>query len=29
VRGVMTLAVRRGTALDLSEHGRYNFVPLR
>jgi len=29
VRGVMTLAVRRGAELDLSEHGRYNFVPLR
>lgn len=33
VRGVMTLAVRRGTgpeaSLEVTEHGRYTFVPLR
>ncbi len=29
VRGVMTKAVRRGADVDLSEHGRYRFVPLR
>lgn len=32
VRGVMTLVVRRGggdAALEVTEHGRYSFVPLR
>ncbi len=28
VSGTMTLGVRRGNELDLSEHGRYRFVPL-
>jgi len=28
VNGAMTLGVRRGSDLDLSEHGRYRFVPL-
>lgn len=28
VRGTMTLGVRRGTDLEISEHGSYRFVPL-
>jgi len=28
VRGTMTLGVRRGSDVELSEHGRYRFVPL-
>ncbi len=28
VSGTMTLGVRRGSDLDLTEHGRYRFVPL-
>jgi protein-L-isoaspartate(D-aspartate) O-methyltransferase len=28
VKGTMTLGLRRGDDLELSEHGRYRFVPL-
>ena len=28
VRSTMTLGVRRGSDLDVSEHGSYRFVPL-
>jgi len=29
VRGVMTVAVRRGADVDVTHHGHYSFVPLR